>query len=339
MKHIAIILFLLIFSMCTCHHSYAYEVAKKRTNPISQYKDVQKFIADVSKRNNLNKKALEKTFSTIKFDYAMLERMNTPAEKRTWSYYLGIMVNDERISNGKKYLSTHNATLTKAYKEYHVPNNVLTALLGVETNFGEFKLKYRALQSLSTFAFEYPRRAKYFKEELEALLVFANKQNTESVQYLSSYAGAIGIPQFMPSNIKKYAVDGDGDGLVDIVTNHDDAIMSVGNYLKDKGWQENKPHVATVVSVPNSLDNDTYKTNPCNEENMRSIGEYREMGIKIPPKYKSKEIGMLAKLAEDSEEGMFEAVIFFENACPIHRYNKSLKYVMTIALLAEAINE
>lgn len=312
------------------------ETAPKRTEKLSEYDDVQAFMTEMVKKHKVDNDSLQKAFENTVFDYSVIELMDKPAEKRSWSYYHERLVSKERVSGGVKYMKTHKTALDNSTAAYKVPQNIITAIIGIETTYGTVKLKRTAVQSLSTFAFEYPRRADYFRGELASLFILAQKEEADPLYYMGSYAGAVGIPQFMPSNILAYAVDGDGDKHVDIVSSHADAIASVANYLSKHGWSQGKSTVA-LVKVTKELPESAYNTNVCSVSQRKTVKEFKNMGIELPSKYKDTEKGILAKLYEDEDEDTFVPAIFFENACPINKYNRSLKYTAAISLLAEEI--
>jgi membrane-bound lytic murein transglycosylase B len=306
--------------------------AKQRTNAISSYDDVKAFMAEMVTKHQIDPQVLQNTFDKTKFDYTITKLMDKPAEKRTWTWYYNRVVTKTRITEGSAYMKTQKASLDATAAKYNVPANVITAILGLETNYGTVAFKYTAVQGLATLAFEYPRRAKFFRGELESLFKVAKAEGVDPLSYMGSFAGAVGIPQFMPSNIPVYAVDGDGDGKVDIVKNHADAIASVANYLKKHGWVAGKNTVA-LVNTTKALPKGTYTNKACNASARKTVKQMRELGVDVPATYKDDEKGVLVKL--DLDGGKTQTAIFFENACPIWRYNNSAMYVMAIGLLAQ----
>ncbi len=171
----------------------------------------------------------------------ILSIMNTPGESKPWYEYREQFLTTQKISKGVAFARLYQEALNRAEKEYGVPRAAILGILGVETGFGSNTGSFRAIDALSTLAFGFPRRADYFTDELAELLVYARDQHLNPVTIRSSYAGAIGYPQFMPSSIRKYAVDYDHDGQVNLRDSAIDAIGSIANYLKQHGWQPNQP--------------------------------------------------------------------------------------------------
>ncbi|MDR2870270.1 MAG: lytic murein transglycosylase [Deferribacteraceae bacterium] len=306
-----------------------------RNEAISSYDDVKAFMAEMVKKG-IDSKTLQNTFDKTRFDYKIIYLMNRPAEKaRSWTWYYDAMVSKTRVGNGSLYLTEHKTALNKISTEYKVPANVIAAILGIETNYGKYVIKQTAVQGLATLAFEYPRRASYFRGELEQLFIQAKANGLDPLFYKGSYAGAIGLPQFMPSSMANYAKDGDGDGKVDIVTTHADAIASIANYLRMHGWRDGR-HTVALVTPTKTLAANQFVKNICATKGKRTVKQLRELGVPLPEQYKDDEKAFLGKLDEDVDKGTYQVAVFFENACPIYRYNYSLKYVAAVALLAES---
>lgn len=312
------------------------EQPPQRDKAMIEYKDVQDFIETASRKHKFDKAVMEMVFSGTYFDYSVIALLDKPAEHRPWADYSTGIISADRVSQGGRYIKTHVRALEKASKEYGVPANVIVSIIGIESTYGTAAFKRDAVQSLSTIAFEYPRRAEYFKGELEKLFILAHKTGTNPKNFMGSYAGALGIPQFMPSSALLYAKDGDGDGRVDIINNHADAIASVANYLKHHGWKKDKK-IAVTVTTTKALNDNYYSISPCSDKGRRSVKEWKNLGVKIPAGYADSEKAVLSKLTEDEEKGSFTNVLFFENACPVHKYNRSLKYVAVVSMLADRL--
>lgn len=171
----------------------------------------------------------------------ILSIMTKPGESKEWYEYRPQFVTDATISRGVRFKQQYADVLSRAEKQYGVPQAVILGILGVETSFGQNKGSFRTIDALSTLAFGYPRRAEYFTDELAALLVLAREQGVAAESIKGSYAGAIGFPQFMPSNIRLLGVDFNKDGKVDISNSAEDAIGSIAHYLAEKGWQRGQP--------------------------------------------------------------------------------------------------
>ena len=165
-----------------------------------------------------------------------------PEGTMTWERYRGIMVNESRISAGKEFINSYRQDLQRAEKIYGVPAEIIASIIGIETRYGRIKGNIRVIDSLSTLAFDYPRRSKFFKVQLEEFLLLSREENFNLEEIEGSIAGAMGYGQFMPDSYRDYAVDFDNDGVRDILNNPIDAIGSVANFLHKKGkWKPNVP--------------------------------------------------------------------------------------------------
>lgn len=168
----------------------------------------------------------------------ILELMDRPAEKAmAWHEYQTRIVSPERIAAGKEFLKTYAAPLARAEKTYGVPKEIIAGIIGLESRYGAIRGQYRVLDSLTTLSFHFPRRAAFFQKELTAFLVLAKAGSVDPLALKGSYAGAIGWPQFMPSNVRKLGVDFDGDGVINLYDSPVDAIGSVAKYFNENGWK------------------------------------------------------------------------------------------------------
>lgn len=171
----------------------------------------------------------------------ILSIMTRPGESKEWYDYRPQFVSEATINRGVRFKQQYSEALARAEQKYGVPQSIILGILGVETGFGQNKGSFRTIDALATLGFGYPRRAEYFTDELGALLMLAKEQGVRADSIKGSYAGAIGYPQFMPSNVRSLAVDFDLDGHVDLTNSAVDAIGSIAHYLEVKGWQRNQP--------------------------------------------------------------------------------------------------
>jgi membrane-bound lytic murein transglycosylase B len=304
-----------------------------RPKAMASYEDVRIFIKDVAKKHKIPEKRLLKLFQNVFFDASVIELIERPAEKVSWTSYEKSLLSKERIDNGKKYLKTYDKYLKAAEARYGVPAELLAAIVGVESYYGTVKFRRNAITSLGTLAFEYPRRSQFFKRELENLLVYATVNSLDPLTIMGSYAGAVGIPQFMPGNITLYGVDGDNDNKIDIVTSHPDAIFSIANYIKAHGWNTGGETV-DFVELGEGLTEEDFSLNPCGNSH-KTVEELKKKGVKFASDYDNAAMGLLSRL--DDENETYKYVVFFKNSCPIHKYNSSLKYTAAIARLAKIL--
>ena len=207
----------------------------------AQRQDVKDFIDRLATQHDFKHTELKQMFSQVEIQPEIIDAMNRPYEGKPWHQYRPIFVTQARIDEGAKFLQENYDTLKQAEQKYGVPVEIITAILGVETRYGRYRGKYRVVDSLATLGFDYPRRSKFFLKELEAFLLLSREENFDPLAITSSYAGAMGKPQFMPSSYRMYAVDFDDDGVRDLLDNSADAIGSIANYLSRHGWQRNQP--------------------------------------------------------------------------------------------------
>ena len=171
----------------------------------------------------------------------VIASMERPAESLTWRKYQKIFLTPSRIKRGVEFWKAHRATFKRAQKKFGVPPEIIIAIIGVESFYGRHMGKHRVIDSLATLGFRYPRRAKFFRRELAEFLVLSHEEGLDPLTVKGSYAGAMGMPQFIPSSYRAYAVDFDADKSRDLVASVGDTIGSVGNYLHRHGWGAGKP--------------------------------------------------------------------------------------------------
>ena len=168
----------------------------------------------------------------------IIDSISSPAEFTwTWDRYKKLFIEDKRITNGKLFIQDNFETLDRAEKEFGVPKEVITSILGVETRYGKIQGSYRVIDSLLTLGFDYPRRAKFFRKELVDFFLLTRENKLDINEIKGSYAGAMGYGQFISSSYRAYAIDYDGDGYADLFNSVDDAIGSIANYLYVHGWK------------------------------------------------------------------------------------------------------
>jgi membrane-bound lytic murein transglycosylase B len=262
---------------------------------------------------------------------SILDAIARPAEKaKPWKDYRKLFVTNDRIQQGATFWRDHADSLARAEKETGVPAAIIVAIIGVETRYGRNTGSYRVLDALTTLSFDYPPRADFFRSQLVEFLLMAREQKLTPERVLGSYAGAMGFGQFMPSSYRKYAVDFDGDGVVDIVNNIDDAIGSVANYLKGYGWQRGAPLVVKAAVKEPLADGLLRET----LEPITTVADYRR-----------KNITALAVLPDNTNAALFmldgdigpEYWLALNNFYVITRYNRSQMYAMAVVQLSEAI--
>lgn len=300
--------------------------------PLSQRPDVAAFIDLMVKNHDFKKPALEKLFNQVQLQDAVVQSIEHPAEAKTWGFYYNLFITDERIKKGTQFWLANQKTLTAVEKQYGVPANIIVAILGVETYYGERQGDYRVIDSLSTLAFNYSPRSPFFKKELEQYLLLTRENNIDPLSLKGSYAGAIGQPQFMPSSYRYYAIDYSNNNKIDLQNNTDDVIASIANYLKRNGWQPGNP-----ITAPAKVSGKAYmKIDTADLKTRLDKKSLKQYGISSSAKIPSDtKVGLLVLNGNDNPE--FH--LGYDNFYTITRYNTSINYAMAVYLLSEAISE
>ncbi|MDC9724359.1 MAG: lytic murein transglycosylase B [Gammaproteobacteria bacterium] len=294
---------------------------------------VDKFISEMSEKHNFNSQQLAELFAEVEVKDSILKAISRPAEKsKPWYDYRKIFITDKRIKGGVKFWRQHQQALTDAEAKYGVPAEVIVAILGVETRYGGNVGSYRVIDALSTLAFRYPPRSKFFRSELKHFLLLSREEDKYLLDPIGSYAGAMGLGQFMPSSYREYAVDFDGDGQRDIWENPVDAIGSIANYLKRHGWVagESITHKTKFAgSVATDLIEKGYKPSISREELSTAGVSLQSLPVG------QDDIAIISLTQKKGEEYWLARQNFYA----ITRYNHSRMYAMAVTQLAEAIEQ
>jgi membrane-bound lytic murein transglycosylase B len=288
--------------------------------------EVDAFAGRVATQHGLDRAELARLVGDARFQPRIVQLMDRPAEAKPWAEYRQIFVTPTRIAGGVEFWAQHQDTLARAQAQYGVPAEVIVAIIGVETRYGVHTGSFRVLDALATLAFGYPRRAEYFTRELENFVLLTRDNGLDPLSLQGSYAGAIGIPQFMPSSYRAYAVDFDGDGKADLAGNPVDAIGSVANYLARHGWADGAP-VAVQADVGGAAP--ATDTRP-----RRAVAELRGAGVS--PLAEVDDAAKAAVLRFEAGDGT-QYWLGFGNFFVIKRYNNSNFYAMAVAQLAGEI--
>lgn len=292
--------------------------------------EVQKFIDEMVSEHDFDADSLTDIFSKAKVSKSIVKAISRPAEAKPWYKYRPIFLTDDRIKLGVKFLQKNEQSLRRAEEVYGVPAEIIVAIIGVETRYGKHAGKYKVINSLSTLAFNYPKRSKFFRNELIQFLLLAREQLMDPLSVNGSYAGAMGIPQFISSSYRNYAVDFDEDGKIDIWDNSVDAIGSVGNYFKHHGWQAGKA-IANRAEVAN--DNYLAVLSKGLEPHVSTVDlvDYGITAAQMPDE------NIDIKFLEYELKNGREFWLGFDNFYVITRYNHSALYAMAVYQLSEEI--
>ena len=257
----------------------------------SNHKDSKEVIDELVNEHGFEESYVINVLKQAKKRKTALNSVARPAEKtKTWDDYRAIFLKKKRISDGKKFIQNNITVLEKAEKEFGVPKEVITAILGVETDYGNIMGSYRVIDSLTTLGFDDPRRSKFFKSELIQFFILTRENNLDILKVKGSYAGAMGYGQFISSSYRAYAIDFDGDGYVDLFNSLEDAIGSTANYLKRHGWKKEgsivtkvypntvrkfyKPHESLTQFIPLTFTENGEELHFVGDDNFRAIARY-----------------------------------------------------------------
>lgn len=273
-------------------------------------------------------------FAEAKRKDKILEAMSRPAEKvKPWHEYRAIFLTEQREKEGVAFFEKHRETFMRAEKEFGVPAEVILAIIGVETYYGRISGGYRVLDALSTLAFDYPRRSPFFTSELKHYLILIRDQGFEPQDMVGSYAGAMGFGQFMPSSYRSYAIDFDGDDVIDIWNNPVDAIGSVANYFVRHGWRSGAPVVFAADAGAAVADENFVQTRK-DLKPVRTVADFKVLGV--TPREPLPADAMATAMKFELEDG-FEYWLGLHNFYVITRYNHSAMYAMSVYQLSQRL--
>jgi len=296
----------------------------------SKQQAVEHFIDTMVATHHVDKAELEALFTQVVVQDSVLQKIRKPAEAMPWYVYRTKLITDERIAEGVKFWSQHQDVLRRVEQDYGVPAQIIVAIIGVETSYGKYTGRYRVLDALATLAFHYPPRSAFFTKELEAFLLLSRAENMPPLDSKGSYAGAMGLGQFMPSSFIHYAVDFDHDGKKDIWHNSSDAIASIANYFVQHHWQVGQP-----IAMPVTVLGQQYKRimNDQLKPDLRpSALESLDLKIigAIDPDKK-------VKILEFKQQDGVEVWVGLDNFYCLTRYNHSPLYAMAVYQLSQII--
>ncbi|MBF0470094.1 MAG: lytic murein transglycosylase B [Gammaproteobacteria bacterium] len=293
--------------------------------------DVLQFIDEMVNRHQFDAEQLQQLFSQARYQQKIIDAISRPAEGKDWYQYRPIFLNQKRITEGVAFLRQQRETLQRAEEKFGVPPEIITAIIGVETRYGQHSGSYRVIDALSTLAFAYPKRAPFFRKQLEQYLLMAREEQLQPLQLKGSYAGAMGMPQFIPGSFREYAIDFDGNGHRDLWQSVEDVIGSVANYFKRHQWRQGGA-VAVRAKVADNLHL------PLLEKGYQPsipVNQLQRFGViptwTIPPK--GEDVALIALKQQQGEEHW----VVFDNFYVITRYNHSPLYAMAVFQLSEAI--
>jgi membrane-bound lytic murein transglycosylase B len=298
--------------------------------------DVRAFIDTLVRDDGFSRATLARWFRDVRYQPKIIAAMQRPLlEPPKWFEYSPQFLTPERIDGGVAFWREHAGALARAEATFGVPPEIVVAIIGVETFYGRNVGGYRVIDALSTLAFDYPRRATFFRGELREFLLLARDEGFSPLAPKGSFAGAFGVPQFMPGSVRRYAIDFDGDGRIDLWQSGDDAVGSVANYLFRHDWLRGQPiwSPATIADAQRDaalgrLDGGISERRPLAAWNADGVAAER-----LPDPLSPEPVGLLALETTDADR----LWIVFPNFYVITRYNKSRLYAAAVTALGEAI--
>ncbi|MFA7279485.1 MAG: lytic murein transglycosylase B [Sterolibacterium sp.] len=301
--------------------------------------DVGAFISEMHDKHGFDTGKLTLSFARIKPIPAVIKAVLPPSDPgiRSWHAYRARFIEPKRLKLGIDFWRRHEDELLAAKLQTGVPEEIIVAIMGIETIYGRNTGKFETLAALATLAFDYPRadrvhaesRAALFRRELEEMLLLARETGRDPLSFKGSYAGALGLPQFLPSSVRKFAADGDNDGSIDLTGSPADAIASVANFLKEHGWERDAP-----IAEPANVTGDEF---------VKLIEEG------ILPRLKPSELlafGVVSSDVPDSPAALIDLVtpqqsteyrLGYRNFYVLTRYNRSSFYAMAVHDLAKEL--
>lgn len=303
-----------------------------KTVPYIELPEVRQFIDDMESKYRYDRKLLTQMFTnTFKREQVITKSDNQPEVLVPYHKYRANFIDPFRVQQGVAFAKRNKQWLDKAEKDYGVDWQVIVALIGVETAYGKVTGNRDVFTSLTTLAFDYPRRASYFKSELEAYLLLARNQGWNLGEIKGSYSGALGMVQFMPSNYMKLAVDYDQNGRVDLWHSDSDAIGSIANYLRHHGWQYQQTAALTArVDQPESVKELVNK----GRAPLHTMNEWSAKGVWATTHYNAGKAGLIGLRESEAEVDYWLA---YDNFFTIMDYNPSRRYAMSVLELANRI--
>jgi membrane-bound lytic murein transglycosylase B len=316
------------------------KAAKAEPTGYAQRADVKAFIAEMVTEHGFDRAALTRVFSAAHYQPKIVAAMQRPLlEPPKWYEYAPRFLTPARIDGGVAYWNAHIEELTRAEAQFGVPAEVIVAIIGVETSYGRNTGSYRAIDALSTLAFDYPRRAEFFRGELKHFLLLTREQKISPLVPKGSFAGALGVPQFMPGSYRNFAIDFDADGRVDLWLDGPDIVGSVANFLVRHDWQRGQPVLLRATLAPEQSDVVMRRLDGGLSER-RALDEWKRDGVVVgetPADLAAVPVGVLLLEEPPGAAGSATYWIACHNFYVITRYNRSRLYATAVWQLAQAI--
>jgi membrane-bound lytic murein transglycosylase B len=295
-----------------------------------QRAEIESFIGHMVRTHGFDARELHAMFAQVRPSQGVQRAIAAPSTAKPWHEFRPLFVDQSRIDNGVRFWDTHADLLTNARTEFGVPEAIVVSIVGIETRYGRFTGSFRIVEALSTLAFDTQNRPDYFRQELEQFLLLAREQGWDALAVTGSYAGAMGLPQFMPSSYRRYAIDFNKDGKVDLWRDPADVIGSVASYLRQFGWKDGTPVVlparVETPEVQGLLDLGLKPSLDLAQWRMRGVEAMNEAPATLT-----------AALFRLDLVGGAEYWLGLDNFYALLQYNRSRNYAMAVHDLAREI--
>ena len=294
------------------------------------------FIDRAVSEYNLDAEEVAELLAGAKFQQSIVDAISRPAEGKPWHQYRPIFLNQKRIDEGARFWKENRELIQAASEKFGVDPQIIVSIIGVETLYGKITGSYRVLDALATLGFHYPAKLKrdrsaFFSGELLHFIQLTKEENLPPTEVTGSYAGAMGMGQFIPSSYREYAVDFDGDGSRDLWRSTADVVGSVANYLHRHGWKHGDPVSKRAVATAYA---DSEIASRSNNKPKLKIGEISQRGFQSDASLDPERLATVLKLKEESRDIYW---LTFHNFYVITRYNRSPLYAMAVFQLSEEI--
>ncbi|KFZ31545.1 lytic murein transglycosylase [Pseudidiomarina salinarum] len=299
--------------------------------PVADQTQHQAFIDELVEQHQFSRAEVTGLLAQAQLNNDVLEAIQRPWEAKPWHQYHPIFLTEKRLDAGLRFWNEHAETLARAEQEYGVPAEVIVAIIGVETFYGSYLGNYPVLDALYTLGFHYPPRASFFRSELREFFILSREEGLNPRDLKGSYAGAMGFGQFISSSYRHYAVDFDGDGVRDLLTNPVDAIGSVANYFARHGWQQDAP---VALKLPPSDRHAALVGKGLKPE--QSVAELSALGLRLPADA-ALDSAQPAKVFAFAQVDSEEHWLGLQNFYVITRYNHSPLYAMVVHQFSEQL--
>ena len=297
----------------------------------NQEREKSLLIDELIQEHGFDEQYVLNIFNNTKYLPELIESISKPAERtKSWPEYRNIFVTKKRTAAGVLFAKQHEEIIDLAAREMGVPRKILLGILGVETYFGRIQGSYKVMDSLYTLATGYPPRAKFFRSELINLFYLSREENLPILEIKGSYAGAMGASQFISSSYRNYAVDGNADGKIDLFNSWDDVLMSIGNYLKQNGWDSSKAIYSRYPT--NKLSSSIVASKTIKPTS--TVQDLLNEGIEING-FNPDDVAQLIQL--DAANIRDDSYIGHHNFYVITTYNRNVMYALVVIQLGEAI--